>query len=50
MLTKHFLKTLILFTMMIMLGLVGVFLVGYFDKEGQQTTAELPTCETGEMC
>lgn len=30
--TKHFFKTLIIFTGMIILGLVGVFLVSYFDK------------------
>jgi hypothetical protein len=32
--TKHFLKTLIMFTGMIILGLVGVFLVSYFDEVG----------------
>jgi len=30
---KHFLKTLIVFLGMIILGLIGVFLVNYFDKE-----------------
>lgn len=29
---KHFLKTLAVFIFMIILGLVGVYLVGYFDK------------------
>jgi len=33
MVTKHFLKTLIIFTGMIILGLTGIFLVGHFDKE-----------------
>lgn len=31
MITEHFLKTLIVFMGMITLGLVGVFLVSYFD-------------------
>ncbi|MFA5777918.1 MAG: hypothetical protein WC870_00280 [Candidatus Paceibacterota bacterium] len=30
--TKHFFKTLTLFAFMIILGLVGVFVVNYFDK------------------
>lgn len=33
MITKHFFKILILFTAMIILGLIGVFGVGYFGKE-----------------
>src|SRR3989344_319301 len=38
---RHFLKTLIVFLGMIILGLIGVFLVNYFDKaEGE--TPELP--------
>jgi hypothetical protein len=32
---KHFLKTLSVFIFMIILGLVGVYLVGYFDKSGE---------------
>jgi hypothetical protein len=41
--TKHFLKTLIMFTGMIILGLVGVFLVSYFDEvgAGDETQTEL---------
>ena len=34
---KHFLKTLIIFVGMIILGLIGVFLVGSFDEEGGLT-------------
>ena len=34
---KHFLKTLIVFLGMIILGLIGVFLVNYFDKEEELT-------------
>ncbi len=30
--TRHFFKTLIIFLIMIGLGLIGVFLVNYFDK------------------
>jgi len=41
MINKHFFKTLIIFTLMILLGLTGVFLVGYFDKEGSKPTAEV---------
>jgi cell division protein FtsX len=33
MVTKHFFKILTIFTLMIVLGLVGVFLVGYLDKD-----------------
>lgn len=33
MLTRHFLKTLVVFTGLIVLGLIGVFLVSYFDKQ-----------------
>ncbi|KKP24150.1 MAG: hypothetical protein UR25_C0005G0049 [Candidatus Nomurabacteria bacterium GW2011_GWE1_32_28] len=29
---KHFLKTLSIFIFMIILGLIGVYLVGYFDN------------------
>ncbi len=29
---RHFFKTLIIFLIMIGLGLIGVFLVNYFDK------------------
>jgi putative Mn2+ efflux pump MntP len=32
---KHFLKTLVVFIGMIILGLIGVFLVSYFDKGGE---------------
>jgi len=38
--TKHFLKTLILFTVMILLGLIGVFLVGYLEEGGEQTDTQ----------
>jgi len=34
---RHFLKTLIVFLGMIILGLIGVFLVNYFDKEEAST-------------
>jgi hypothetical protein len=34
---KHFIKTLLLFTAMIFFGLLGVYLLGYFDKSGEQT-------------
>ena len=34
MVTKHFLKTLLMFTLMIIIGLIGVFLCGYFGKDG----------------
>ena len=34
MINKHFLKTLLVFTGMIFLGLLGIFLISYFDKMG----------------
>ncbi|MCX6747708.1 MAG: hypothetical protein NTW98_02050 [Candidatus Nomurabacteria bacterium] len=34
MVNKHFFKTLIVFTGMIIVGLLGVFLVSYFDEAG----------------
>jgi hypothetical protein len=36
MLTKHFFKILILFTAMIAMGLIGIFLVSHFGEEGTQ--------------
>lgn len=32
---KHFFKILTIFLGMIILGLIGVYLVGYFDKSGE---------------
>ena len=42
MLTKHFFKTLIMFSGIIIIGLIGAFLVSYFDKENtiEATTPE----------
>jgi len=37
MITKHFLKTLVLFTVMIALGLLGVMLSSYFDQGEKQS-------------
>jgi len=34
---RHFLKTLAIFLAMIILGLIGVFLIGRFDK-GEEST------------
>ncbi|MEJ0001569.1 MAG: hypothetical protein WDN09_00035 [bacterium] len=45
MVTKHFLKTLVIFMVLIIVGLIGVFVVGYFDDSsagsdsGVQATA-----------
>jgi len=36
MLNKHFFKTLLMFTAMIAIGLIGVFLFSYFDKSDNQ--------------
>ena len=33
MFNKHFIKTLVLFTVMIILGLIGIFLVGHFSSD-----------------
>jgi len=41
MLSKHFLKTLLIFTGMIALGLISIFFISYFNKgEG---TGNVPT-------
>jgi hypothetical protein len=32
MITKHFLKTLVVFSAMIALGLIGIFALNYFEK------------------
>lgn len=40
---KHFIKTLILFAGMIILGLVGVFLVSYFGKGEEINTSNNQT-------
>ena len=34
MLNKHFFKSLVIFTLIIIFGLLGVFLVAQFDKQG----------------
>jgi hypothetical protein len=36
---KHFFKTLSIFMIMIILGLLGVFLVNHFDEAGKATNA-----------
>jgi len=33
---KHFIKTLLIFSAMIIIGLLGVFLLNYFDKSDNQ--------------
>jgi len=42
--TKHFIKTLILFTGMIILGLIGVFLVSYFDEGTERASTPNERC------
>lgn len=37
MVNKHFFKTLILFIIMIIIGLAGVFVVSYIDAEGNKS-------------
>lgn len=37
MITKHFFKILIIFIGIIIIGLISVFLVNYFDKSGEQS-------------
>ncbi|MDE2399393.1 MAG: hypothetical protein KGL67_00030 [Patescibacteria group bacterium] len=49
MITKHFFKVLGLFVGMIIIGLVGVFLVAYFDKGGDQVNLSKPDC-TSKDC
>jgi hypothetical protein len=34
---KHFIKTLLIFSGMIFIGLLGVFLLNYFDKDKKET-------------
>ena len=38
---KHFWKTLILFSVMIVLGLVGAFLASYYGIEGQSSARDV---------
>ncbi|MEK7080783.1 MAG: hypothetical protein AAB902_00055 [Patescibacteria group bacterium] len=38
MLTKHFFKILMIFTMMIILGLIGIVVLKNFDQNGEQGT------------
>lgn len=49
MVTKHFFKSVILFTGMILLGLLGVFLVSYFDLGAPEAEVAAP-CKEGEVC
>ena len=42
---RHFLKTFLLFVIMILIGLAGVFLVNYFDNGVE--TAGNPNNQTG---
>ncbi len=43
---KHFIKTLLLFTVMIVIGLLGVFLLSYFDKEsGKASPSNIPVAK-----
>jgi len=42
---KHFFKTLMLFTSLIILGLVVIFVVSYFDEQGD-SSAELSDSTT----
>lgn len=46
--TKHFYFTLTIFIGMIALGLVGVYLVSYFNEQGNSSTASVK-CQ-GENC
>ncbi|MEX2052379.1 MAG: hypothetical protein WD991_01630 [Candidatus Paceibacterota bacterium] len=51
MINKHFFKSLILFAGMILLGMVGVFVVNYFDTEKPEAVqTEEEGCKTGEVC
>jgi len=49
--TRHFFKTLILFTIMILLGLTGAFIVNYLEQSKNLETADnAEPCKTGEVC
>lgn len=57
MITKHFLKTCILFTAMIALGLIGVFLVSHYDiankglnNEDMTKKEPCPTTKSEKPC
>ena len=43
---KHFFKTLLIFSGMILVGLLGVYLINYFDEGGTVTGAKVPTTKT----
>lgn len=36
MVTKHFFKALVVFSIMIVLGIIGVFIVDYLDRNGSE--------------
>jgi hypothetical protein len=40
---KHFIKTLLIFSAMIFIGLLGAFLLNYFDKSDDQVKMISPS-------
>ncbi len=52
MITRHFFKSLIWFSLFILLGLGGAYIVTYLDEQKQLETAEVEKegCKTGEVC
>jgi len=46
MISKHFFKTLFLFTGIILLGLLGVLLINYFDKQNVKDVEQTQETDT----
>ena len=44
---KHFLKTLLIFSGMILIGLIGVILVNYYDEKNQKADV-IKSCPPGQ--
>jgi cell division protein YceG involved in septum cleavage len=40
---KHFFKTLVIFIIMIIIGLLGIFLINHFSNEEQPVSSTNPT-------
>ena len=47
---RHFFKVLTIFTGMIALGLLGVYLINYFSFEKAETFPNATACKEGEVC
>lgn len=49
MLTRHFLRVLLIFTSLIAFGLLGVFLVGILSEDAEGSIGGVPTIRDSEV-